>query len=219
MPAPPPPPPPGSASAPFRREGDQLVFSPIPNKGKFQTVQGEKDAAGSVAVPVLAVLRRLAKMGKTETTLQIAAAFGHLARMRSFLADAALLRDLMSQKRAADAVEAHRVRALLEFVASLGFSMPPGVAVEFEGMTEIVAEIEAFFPGRVGPLHGDEVEYVALQEVFPVGLLVGSQAMGGLGGTVIGLRVFDAWFDSVAAGVLGAVRSVLCLPYLACVLL
>ncbi len=44
-------------------------------------------------------------------------------------------------------------------------------------------------------LEGSAIEYMALQELFPVGSVVVTNGLGGLGGTLVALRVEEAYYE------------------------
>lgn len=116
--------------------------------------------------------------------------------------DADILNSASDADIEADAALAFGMQRLLDQLSSLGYSLPEHgrVQLRFEALAALVAAVEAEHPalvegGRAAARSGQPVEYMALQELFPIGAVVTTNVLGGLGGTLVALRVDEAYYE------------------------
>jgi hypothetical protein len=72
--------------------------------------------------------------------------------------------------------------------------------VRFVALADLVAAVEhehadVIERGREALGSGGPIEYMALQELYPIGSIVTTDGLGGLGGTLVALRVEEAFYE------------------------
>jgi quinol monooxygenase YgiN len=160
-------------------------------------------ATERLVVPLDLVLKTFCRLGRSDLEIPIGMVYAQLGRLRSLLQDATLLNSLSSE--AIDGSEAVKLRMirLVDKLSSMGysFSQQDGkVPLEFEGLAALVSAVESEHSeliegGQSALLTGGPIEYMALQELFPIGSTVTTDALGGLGGTLVALRVDEAYYE------------------------
>eukprot|EP00727_Mastigamoeba_balamuthi_P009635 m51a1_g5294 hypothetical protein (1028) ;mRNA; f:214142-218324 len=166
-------------------------------------------------VPLLAVVRSVCNVSPRDSEVAAGMLFGQLARLRALQSDAATLAGSLESDVAADDVLADRLSRFLDTLSGLGYPLAERAAVEFRGLDQLIESLEAEYAAVVeggraaaaawagvqsrgaGGLVGNSspVEYMALQEVYPLGRLVVSRGVGMLSGALVGLRVADAHYE------------------------
>eukprot|EP00290_Baffinella_frigidus_P029199 CAMPEP_0180223982 /NCGR_PEP_ID=MMETSP0987-20121128/21777_1 /TAXON_ID=697907 /ORGANISM="non described non described, Strain CCMP2293" /LENGTH=1030 /DNA_ID=CAMNT_0022186659 /DNA_START=27 /DNA_END=3119 /DNA_ORIENTATION=- len=98
--------------------------------------------------------------------------------------------------------EGEAVARLIESLSGLGYGMPPTgrVPVRFAGLEFLISALETEFHalvqgGRAAVADNAPIAYMALQELYPVGAIVTSTMVGGIGGTLVALRIADAHYE------------------------
>jgi quinol monooxygenase YgiN len=155
-----------------------------------------------VVVPLVEVLRKFCRLGRSDLEIPIGMVYAQLNQLRVLLRDGELLNTMSNEEIDADDVVAARMHHLLDQLSALGYALPPQgkVPLCFEGLEELVAAVEVEYAelvesGREALRTGGPVEYMALQELYPINSIVTTDALGGLGGTVIALRVDEAFYE------------------------
>jgi hypothetical protein len=140
-----------------------------------------------LVVPLDHLLRTFCRLGRNDREIPIGMVYAQLNRLRALLRDAHTLNQAADAEIEADDGLAFRLQRLLDQLNSLGFALPGHgrVPLRFEALAELVAAVEAehaelIAGGRDAAQTGGPVEYMALQELFPVGAVVVTAALGGL---------------------------------------
>ena len=155
-----------------------------------------------IVVPLDHVLHKICRLGRNDREIPIGMIFAQLNRLRGLLADAHTLNNTSDEVIEKDDDLALRMERLLDQLNSLGYSLPAQgrVPLKFESLAALVAAVESensalVAGGRQALVQGSPVEYMALQELFPIGSLVVTDNLGGLGGTLVALRVDEAFYE------------------------
>jgi hypothetical protein len=135
--------------------------------------------------------------GRNDTEVGMGMIFCQLARLRALQHDALAVNGATDAEIEQDPKLSEALSRLSESLSGLGFAMPVEgrVPVHFAGLGSLILTLEHEFAhviesGRSALGTGSPVEYMALQDLFPIGAAVTSTSVGGLG-TV---RVFQQKF-------------------------
>mmetsp|Transcript_548 Transcript_548/g.1228 ORF Transcript_548/g.1228 Transcript_548/m.1228 type:complete len:631 (-) Transcript_548:146-2038(-) len=144
-------------------------------------------------------------MGRSDTEVAPGMVYAHLSRMRTMVRESERMNDSTDEdiERQGEGSElALMVGRVLETLSGFGFAMPQAgrVPVRYDGMKELIQTLESEFRylvdnGKAAASSGGPVEYMALQELYPIGTVVTTDGMGGLGGTVVAFRVDDCYYE------------------------
>lgn len=155
-----------------------------------------------IVVPLDHLLHKVCRLGRNDREIPIGMIFAQLNRLRALLADAHTLNISPDEVIESNDDLALRMQRLLDQLNSLGYSLPAQgrVPLKFEALEALVAAVESenaalVAGGRQALLKGSPVEYMALQELFPIGSVVVTDGLGGLGGTLVALRVDEAFYE------------------------
>jgi hypothetical protein len=153
-------------------------------------------------VPLDHLLRKLALLGRNDRETPIGMIYAQLNRLRGLQRDSDTLNSTTDEEIEADAELTFRMHGLLDQLSALGFSPPAQgrVPVHFEALAELIATVEVEHRelvdgGRAAACAGRPIEYMALQELYPIGSVVVTDGLGGLGGTPVALRVHEAFYE------------------------
>lgn len=157
---------------------------------------------GRLVVPVLAVIRQLARVGRADVDVSAGQIFGQLERLRSLQREVAVLNAASDADIEDDAVLSDRVERLLQLLAIFGGAMPSDrrLNVTLPGVPELVAVLEHEFAtvvksAREAVAEEGNIEYMGLQELYKIGDVVKSDTIGELGGANAFFRVIDSFYE------------------------
>ena len=183
----------------------QLRRHPVTNAAEsiaFKPPAAKNKDGGAVIVPLLHLMMKMARMGRNDTEIGVGMLFCQLARLRALQHDAAAVNAATDAEIERDASLSDALGRLSESMSSLGFAMPVEgrVPVRFGGLASLILMLEREFnhvveSGRSAVEIGSPIEYMALQDLFPIGTAVTSTSVGGLGSTLVSFRVADAFFE------------------------
>ena len=177
---------------PVTNAAESIAFKPTP----------KRDADGMVTVPLRHLMLKVARMGRNDTEVGVGIVFCQLARLRSLQRDALAVNAATDAEIGQDTALSEALDRLSESLSSLGFAMPVEgrVPVHFDGLGPLILMLEREFAhvimsGRSALESGGPIEYMALQDLFPIGAAVTSTSVGGLGSTLVSFRVADSFFE------------------------
>jgi hypothetical protein len=157
-----------------------------------------------IVVPVLHLLHKLSFLGRNDTEAPFDMIFGQYERMRRLQDDCEALNEATDLQIQTDLALANRLKVFLDTLSGLGYSMPKTgrVAVVFENLDELVQLIEDNFSSVIKDGEASRgsslipVAYMALQDIYRIGDIVSTRSVGGLSGTLIGLKISDCYYES-----------------------
>lgn len=206
-----------------KKEGDSLLdkkssvfqFNENPVTGVAETVvfdttipKSEKKD-GVLSIPLIIIIRKFLKLLPNEKELTVPNCFAQLARLRAIQQDAKAFNEATDEELNEENTEfADRMDRFLEVLKNMGYALPSPATgfsrpkIVLDSLDEFIRQLEGQFEsvisnGREALNSGAPIEYMALAEVFPIGSLVTSDAVGGLGGTTVIFKVIDSYFGQM----------------------
>eukprot|EP00122_Pirum_gemmata_P006164 Pgem_evm1s5628 len=162
-----------------------------------------KSLPDCIIIPLLHLLRKIAFVTRHDNEVPIGMVYAQLARLKNLLNVSRKLNDMKDDFEYYDEELDDQFKSFLDFVGTLGFSMPSSgrVPIYFEGIEQIIMLLESEYgnviekgiSARKSP--ETPIPYMALQEVYNIGDIVTTTEIGALGGVPIGLLIVDSYFE------------------------
>jgi len=161
-------------------------------------------ASGYATATVLNVANRLCNVGRADREIVAGTVFAQLGRLRRLVHDVQAYNAASEEDLENDTELAALAYHLLQQFAIFYADVPTNrrVPLALDGVEELIATLEHEYRDQVDGARAAlaegrdaTVEYMSLQDVYPIGSLVTTHAVGGLGpGVDVVLRVGDAFY-------------------------
>ena len=166
----------------------------------------------TLSIPLLDVLRKFARIGHIDSEVPYGMVFGILERLRHVLRESTYANN--ATQGLEKEVNMDRITRFFDLISSMGHSVPSDTEsmpqVECPSLQELVDELEAENASLLEKTrqairdHG-AIEYMGLQEVYPIGSVVTSRSIQGLSGLLVSFTVLDSYFEPLRS-LMGALK-------------
>eukprot|EP01130_Rhizamoeba_saxonica_P011313 TRINITY_DN4696_c0_g1_i1.p1 TRINITY_DN4696_c0_g1~~TRINITY_DN4696_c0_g1_i1.p1 ORF type:complete len:797 (+),score=160.58 TRINITY_DN4696_c0_g1_i1:255-2393(+) len=199
----------------FEEQRESFVFKKSHVTGKYETVRfGQVPLStterGYIVIPLLLVIKKFCNLSHAEKEPPIFMCWGQLARLRSLLYNTHIFNTIkISNLENNDTEEGYIVDRYLALLSDLGYTVNGMVngkrtQVILDDMEDFIVELESAFASiiedsRLAIETCGPIDYMGLQELYPIGSIVVSDKIGAIGGTEVAFRVIDSYYEPIVS--------------------
>ncbi|ORX76537.1 hypothetical protein BCR32DRAFT_75899 [Anaeromyces robustus] len=156
-------------------------------------------------IPVLSIVNYFCGFGMNDNEISSQTIFSQLERFRNIKNELEFFNSTTTETIEKNPYISHRINKFTELIGRIGYDITSNQKkfnVKFEGITELIMEIEKDFNHIIQPareailnLSFGKINYLGLQELYRIGKNVITTKVGALNGIPVMYRITDAYYE------------------------